>query len=165
MSNSKVLLLLAGVLIVIGLIKPDLGNLLPNNKPTDVAVVVVVPPDNEELREKCQLVIDALKNGSSERTRDGKRLSSLYLDLATLVELDGSEEVVKNTEDVRQANLLSGTMLRMNLKGKYPELVAAAQAVLVSQIQDDAVPLDKDLRQKTVEAFRALAWACNEGSK
>jgi len=113
----------------------------------------------------CKPVIDALKNGPSSRTKDAQRLSDLYMDLATLKELDGDNEVVKTTEEIRQANSLTGLMLRLNIKGSYPGLGEASQSFIASQIGDDVVTLDNDLRTKSVNAFKALAWACNEGSK
>lgn len=165
MINSKSLLVIAGILIVIGLVKPDLSKVIPIKNPSDTTIVVVTPPQSEELRQKCKLVVDILSAGVSDRTKDGKRLSELYMDLATLIELDGDNEVVKTTEEIRQANNLSGLMLRLNIEGKYPGLGDAAQVVIINQIGNDIVPLDTELRNKAVEAFRALAWACNEGSK
>jgi hypothetical protein len=44
-------------------------------------------------------------------------------------------------------------------------LASAAKAVIVSSIGDDNVPLNKDLRAKAVDGFRALAWACDQGAK
>jgi hypothetical protein len=35
----------------------------------------------------------------------------------------------------------------------------------VAAIGNDSVLLDKDLREKAADGFKALAWACNEGSK
>lgn len=161
--NKTTLLVIGGLLLLIGLVKPNLR--LPIDKPIDTAIVVVTPPSDTELKNKCKLVIDILKYGSSDRSKDGKRLSELYMDIATLIELNGDNEVIKTTEEIRQANTLSGAMLRMNIKGKYPGLSDAAQTVIMSQIGDDSAPLDDELRSKATEAFRALAWACNEGSK
>jgi len=162
--NNKVLLGIGVVLLLLGFFKPNLNFPISNPNP-DTAIVVVTPPQDKELKDKCQLVIDVLSNGSKDRKKDGVRLSDLYMDLATLMELDSEDEVVKTTEEVRQANSLCGAMLRMNIKGKYPGLADAAKTIIVSQIGDDIVPLDSDLRKKSAEAFRALAWACNEGSK
>lgn len=160
--NKTILLIVGGLLLFIGLVRPNLN--LPINQPVD-NIVVVSPPSDTDLKSKCKLVIDVLKSGSSDRSKDGKRLSELYMDIATLIELNGDNEVIKTTEEIRQANTLSGAMLRMNIKGKYPGLSDAAQTVIISQIGDDSSPLDDQLRSKATEAFRALAWACNEGSK
>jgi hypothetical protein len=161
--NKKLLLVVGLVLLGIGIFKPNLT--LPVNKPVDHHIVIVTPPSDDNLKKLCGPVIEALKNGSSSRNSDGKRLSELYFDLATLVELDGENEVVKTTEEIRQANSLSGVMLRMDLKGKYPDLAKSAQEVLNKTIGDDIIPLDKALRAKAVETFKALSWATNEGSK
>ena len=79
--------------------------------------------------------------------------------------MDGEQEVVKTTDEVRLANSLSGVMLRMDIKGKYQDLASACNSVIVAAIGNDSVLLDKDLRNKAVEGFKALSWACNEGSK
>ena len=166
MLNSKsLLLILAAILIFVGLVKPDLSSIVKPKPSVVDNIVVVTPPESKELREKCQPVIDALRSGSSDRKQDAKRLSELYMDLATLIELDGEDEVVKNTEEIRQANSLSGVMLRLNIKGAYPGLTEATNKLLMSQIGDDMVPLDENLRGQAIKAFTALAWACLEGSK
>jgi hypothetical protein len=161
---KNVLLGLGAVLIVLGLLKPDLSVLF--NKPSvdNVSVVVVEKPSNPEILDECQEVINALK-ADSDRKVDGKRLASLYLDMATLVSLDGEDQVVKDTESIRQANKLAGVMLRLDLKGKYPDLKDAAQKLVVASIGDDNVLLDNKLRQGAVDGFKALAWACDQGSK
>ena len=161
--NNKLLLGVGIALVLFGLFKTNLN--FPVVNQNNNTIVVVTPPQEKDLKDKCQLVINALADGSTDRKKDGTRLSDLYMDLATLIELDGEDEVVKTTEEVRQANSLCGAMLRMNIKGKYPGLPDAAQSVIITQIGDDIVPLDSDLRKKSAEAFRALAWACNEGSK
>lgn len=157
------LLILAALLIVIGFFKPDLSNII-GPSPTNDSVIVVEKPSNAEILDECQSVIDALK-ADSDRKVDGKRLASLYNDMATLVSLDGEDMVLKNTEEIRQANRLSGAMLRLDIKGKYPKLAKAAESVVVSSIGDDSVVLDSKLRQGAVDGFKALAWACFEGSK
>lgn len=162
--NNKVLLVIGGLLLLVGLIRPNINFPINNPDPVD-NIVIVVPPEDDELKQKCQTVIDALKSGDDNRKQDGKRLSDLYSDLATLIRLDKENEVVKTTEEIRQANSLAGSMLQMNLQGKYPKLADAAQSVIVSEIGDDIVPLDEELRGKAVKAFMGLSWACNEGSK
>ena len=164
MLNSKLLLLVAAVLIVIGITKPDFS--LLNNKSNNGvnAVVEVTKPTDEVLLEKSKKVISVLKDGKSRKT-DGVRLAGLYSDIATLIELDGENEVIKTTDEIRQANSLAGLMLRLNLKGDYAGLPEAAKDLIVSYAGDDSVNLDAALRTKYVDAFKALAWACNEGAK
>jgi hypothetical protein len=161
--NNKVLLVIGGILLFLGLVRPDFN--LPINRPVNNSIVIVTPPSDSEVRDLCKPVIDALKSGPSSRTKDAQRLSDLYMDLATLIELDGDNEVVKTTEEIRQANSLTGLMLRLNIKGSYSGLGEASQSFIASQIGDDVVTLDNNLRTKSVNAFKALAWACNEGSK
>ena len=153
---NKQLLLLGGLLLAIGLLKP---NFYQDQSGNDLTIP---RPTNVELYDECEKVTDALKGGN---TLEAKRLASLYMDLADLISLDGEDEVVKSTEDIRQANSLSGVMLKLDIKNKYPKLAEAAKAVIVASIGDDNVKLNKELRQKASEGFRALAWACYEGSK
>jgi hypothetical protein len=157
--NKTVLLIIAGILLVIGLFKPNLS-VVPDT-PFAPSVNVVAPSD-PEMKEACLEVISILEKGKSS---DALRLSSLYMDIATLIELDGEDEVIKTTEDIRQANSLSGLLLKLDIKGKYPNLAVAAKKVIVTGIGDDDVSLDPELRKKASESFRALAWACKEGSK
>lgn len=165
--NNKALLIAAVVLVSIGLLKPDLSSILNIGtvERGRVDVVDVVKPTDKSLLDACFDVIKSLKAGPSSRTQDAKKLSSLYNDLATLISLDAENEVVKTTDEVRLANSLSGVMLKMDIKGKYKDLAPACNSVIVAAIGNDSVLLDKDLREKAVDGFKALAWACNEGSK
>ncbi|NDB60882.1 hypothetical protein EB001_20920 [bacterium] len=162
--NNKILLIVASLLIIVGLVKPDFSNLGKGGSSVD-QIVVVSPPSDPTLKEACSPVIEALKNGASSRVKDGKRLSNLSLDIARLIELDGEDVVIKTTDEIRYAVSLAGPMLRMDIKGKYPDLAKNSQAVIVAGIGDDNVPLDDATRHKAVESFQALAWAYNEGSK
>jgi hypothetical protein len=159
MNNKTLLIILACVLLFIGIFKPNLGVVVPNN---EIPSVKVVEPTNKELKEACLEVSKILQKGSSS---DALRLSSLYSDLGDLISIDGEDEIIKSTEEIRQANRLSGLLLKLNIKGKYPDLAEATQKVIVIGMGDEDVSLDKDLRQKAVESFKALAWGCKEGSK
>lgn len=167
MNKNTVLLVLAVVLIVIGLGKPNLSDYwpTPNNNVTDVTNITVSPPTDSVLLDKATVVKNIIGNGPSSRHYDGKRLASLYIDVGTLIGLKGSDEVLRNTEEIRQANSLAGSMLKLNIKDKYPELAKAAEDLVVSYIGGDDILLDDTTRNKAVEAFNALAWACYEGSK
>lgn len=162
MNTKNLLLLIGAVLIVLGLFKPNLSNIV-NVTPSNTTVVVE-KPSNTELLDECQDVVNALKQ-NSDRKQDGVRLASLYNDLATLVSLDGEDLVLKNTEEIRQANKLAGVMLKLDIKGKYPELTKATNSVIVASLGDDSVMLDDKLREQAVDGFKALAWACLEGTK
>lgn len=164
MKNQKVILLVLGcVLVVLGLVKPNLG-FINTPKPDTNSVVVVVEPTDENLRKACDAVISIFQTTDAS-SADANRLAQLYTDMATLIELDGDDSVIKTTEEIKQANSLSGLMLRLDIKGKYPGLPDAAKAVIVAGIGDDAVNIDGTMRTKAAESFRALAWACKEGSK
>lgn len=167
LSKNKVLVILAVVLLGYGLLKPNLNNWIsPNNNvvintdPTKVS-----KPTNKELLDACSPVVEALVNGSGSRKADGARLSNLYYDLATLIALDGDNEVIKSTLEVREANRLSGLMCRLNIGGKYPGLAEACNNLVVAGLGDKDVVLDSETRQKAVDTFMALSWACLEGSK
>ena len=158
--NNKVILL-----IVLGLIQPNLSNWGLSKKPVSIDVLELPVPVDENVKKEADDVVSLLKDSGSSVKADAKRLRDLYLDLAKLVELDGEEEVIKNTEEIRQANSLAGPMLRLDIKGKYPDLAKEAKEVVVAAIGDDQIILSKELRAKAVEGLNALAWACNEGGK
>jgi hypothetical protein len=165
--QNKVLLAIGAVLIFVGVFKPSLDNfnIIPNREPAIVETYVVDAPSNPELLEKANVVIDILKSSDdSTRPQDCLKLSSLYADMATLIELD-QDEVIKDTENIRQANSLAGRMLNLNIKNKYPNLSEAARGVVIQAIGDDDLILIPELRTKAAESFRALSWAFYEGSK
>jgi hypothetical protein len=165
MNTKNILLGVALLLLAVGILKPDLGAFVGFPSQPSVAVENLnIPQPKEELMPKVDRVIKAL-SVDPDRKIDGKRLASLYNDIATLIDLDGDDQVIKNTEEIRQANRLSGLMLKLDIKGKYPELSAANDQLVKEIIGDDNILLDKELRKKASESFRALAWACLEGSK
>jgi hypothetical protein len=163
MSQKNILLGLAALLIVVGLLKPDFSNILGPNKPVVVDVLELPVPTDEAVKKEADDVVALLKEAGAKK--DAKRLRDLYIDLAKLVELDGEDEVIKSTEEIRQANSLAGVMLRLDIKGKYPDLAKETKEVVVASIGDDQILLSKELRAKAVEGLNALAWACNLGAK
>jgi hypothetical protein len=162
--KNNLLLAIAGLLVLIGLTGFDLTrlNVMPN-RPNVVDVLELPEPTDLAVKKEADDVVVVLKESGAKS--DAKRLRDLYLDLAKLVELDGENEVVRNTEEIRQANSLAGVMLRLDIKGKYPDLAKEAKEVVVAAIGDDQILLSKELRVKAVEGLNALAWACNMGSK
>jgi len=162
--KNNLLLAIAGLLVLIGLTGFDLTrlNVMPN-RPNVVDVLELPEPTDLAVKKEADDVVVVLKESGAKS--DAKRLRDLYLDLAKLVELDGENEVVRNTEEIRQANSLAGVMLRLDIKGKYPDLAKEAKEVVVAAIGDDQILLSKELRVKAVEGLNALAWACNQGSK
>lgn len=164
MNNKKLLLGLAGLLIVLGLTKPDLSNILHPRPSSVVDVLELSAPSDSEVKSAAEEVSKVL-SAVSDHKYDARKLRDLYLDLSRLIELDGEDLVVKNTEDIRQANSLAGAMCKLDIKGKYPKLAETAKKVVVLSIGDDQIILSPELRVKAVDAFKALAWACNESSK
>lgn len=164
--NNKVLLIIAVALIGLGIMKPDW------NWPVvsiDTPVVIErelkpLKPNDKEVLELCNQVIEVLKNGDGNVKLDAPRLRDFYLDLATIYQLDEKEGIIKTTEDIRNANSMAGHMLRMDLNKKYEGYNAACSAVVASQIGTKNIVLDKEIRTKAVQAFLYLAWAC-DGAK
>jgi len=115
-------------------------------------------PIDPVLLELAAPVTSAL-NGAGD---DAEKLASLYNDIATLIEIN--DDIIKNTEEIREANKIAGKMSKLDLKGKYPNLGEAANNMIIKYIGDENAALSDDLRTKSVNAFRALAWACKEGS-
>lgn len=152
-DTNKILLLIASALIAYALFIPKINSInLDNNYSFE-------KPTNAVLLELSEPVIKSLNNSGN----DGLALANLYKDLATLIEVDDS--IIKNTEEIREANRLSGKMLQLDIKGKYPNLAESANNLVITYIGDDNAVLSTELREKSVDAFKALAWACSEGSK
>lgn len=165
MSKEKILLVIASILILLGLFKPDFTSLIPVSVPSVVDVINVDPPTDENLKALADKVVECFKSGSSDRKTEALKLAELYYDISILVSLDAEEEAISSTEAIRQANMLAGPMLRMKIKGKYDGLAEAADNLVTSNIGTENVKLTEELRDKSVEAFLALSWACLEGSK
>lgn len=163
--NNKIVLIIAALLILLGLVKPNTGWLPSPSQPVAVDVLELNEPKDADLKEAAEVVLSTLKKSSVSDQSDIKKLRNLYLDLARLVELDEENETVKTTEDIKQANALSGPMLRLDMKGKYPTLASETNSVMVVAIGDDNLLLSSELRERAVNGFNALAWACNESTK
>lgn len=166
--TNKVLLFIASILIVLGLTKFDISSLIPNINPNPVSVDVVdvSPPTDSDLREKANDIVSLLKSQLDPKDLvKFSKLRDLYFDLSVLIALDGDSEVIKTTDEIRQANSMAGIMLKLDLKNKYEGLAKCNNDLVVAAIGDDAVILSSDLRAKAVDAFKALSWAYNEGCK
>jgi hypothetical protein len=163
--NNKVLLSIGVLLVLLGVFKPSIPSLLNNGSPsTTLEQYETDAPSNPELLEKSKIVIEILQSvDHSTKSYECKKLSALYYDLATLVELDNEDLVIKDTNAIREANGLAGKMLKLNIKDKYPNLAKASQDLVVSQLGDNDVVLDADLRKKAAECFKALSWAFYQG--
>jgi hypothetical protein len=162
--NNKIIVLLIGLgLIGYGAIQPNLGDIFPS-KPAVVDVSNVKKPLDPNLLLGCEDIIKSFKQKRDRKT-DALKLSSLYFDLANLISLDSDNEVVKDTLAIREANKLAGILFNLGLGGKYPDLAEACNNLVIIGIGDDDVILDENMRKKAVETFKALSWACYEGSK
>lgn len=165
--NTRFVLVIGAILIAIGIFKPDLSkiNVRPVVNPDPVTTVEVKEPTDEKLKEAALKVKEVLKNGGSSHKKDGLLLSGLYRDLAALVSMDNENLVVKTTDEIREANSVSGKLMNLNLKGKYEGLADACNNVLVAAIGDDNTLVSTEVRANAVAAFEALSWACHEGAK
>lgn len=166
LKNNKLLVIIAALLVGYGLLKPNFNeSILDKISIVNTDGIKVSRPSDKEVLKNCETVIEALKKGSGNRSKDGLKLSSLYYDLASLIALDGENQVIKSTLEIREANRLAGFMTGLNLNGKYPNLSEACNSLVFTMIGDDDVILDENLRKKAVETFMTLSWACLEGSK
>ena len=164
--QNKLLLGIGVVLIILGIFKPSYTlSIFQPSCPT-IGNYVVDEPVDGILLEKAQYIIEIMQS-SKESTRylDCLRLSTLYADIAILIELNDQDQVITNTAEIRQANILAGKMLRLNIQNKYPNLAKACQDLVYAAIGDNDVVLDSQLRSKAAAAFRALSWAFYESSK
>jgi hypothetical protein len=136
---------------------------IPSFPTNPVKETINIPEPNTELKELSEPIIRALREGSSDRKTDGYRLACLYKDMALLISVD--KDILKTTEAIRQANVLSAKMLNIDLKGKYDGLADATNNLFKKYVSENSVVLDDELRRKSTEAFNALSWAFLEGSK
>jgi hypothetical protein len=160
MKNNKILLAIAGLLVLVGL--SDKFN-IDINKPINVDVMELSEPSNPNLLKEAKDIVSIVKANMPKE--EAKKLRNLYLDIKQLISLVGEDEVITNTEEIRQANSLAGLMLKMDIKGKYPNLAKECKEVITTAIGDDKIVLSPELRSKGLDGFDALAWAFNEGSK
>ena len=162
--KNKYLLIFGIALVVFGLFGSNLNIPVLSPSNTVCSSLEVEAPSSENLKELADKVVECLQNGDSDRKVDGPRLASLYNDMSVLIALD-ENSVINNTNAIREANVLAARLLQINLKDKYDGLAQAMTNLVETHVTEKSVPLDSDLRDKAVEAFSALAWACLEGSK
>lgn len=169
MKQNRLLLTIGIILLGIGILKPDLSNIWPINNTPSVSTTenyITTPPLDSVLLKQAQDLIVVLSSfDNSDKKIDFLKLSALYHDLSVLISLDEENMVIKDTASIREANSLSGTMLKLNLKNKYKQLAELNSSLVIAGIGDDDVMLDKDKRTKSVEVFEALSWAYYQGSK
>ena len=157
-KNNSLLWLVAALLLAVGVFQPSLSRLHSSGQ----SVSVSIPSD--ELQSKCEKIIEVIKSSNdSSKAEDMRKLSGLYLDLATLISISDEDTVIKNTEEIREANRLSGKMAELDIKDRYDDLGAELNSVVKSHIGDDNVALSPELRQRSVDVFKAIAWALTKG--
>lgn len=161
--NKNLILIVAGLLILVGLTKIDLSRFVPS-VPANIDVMELTAPTDKNVKKEADDVVSLLKASGGSKG-DFRKLRDLSLDLGRLVQLDGEDLVIKNTNEIRQANSIAGPMLKLDIKGKYPDLAKEAKEVIVAAVGDDDIVLSPELRVKAVDGFNALAWAYNEASK
>jgi hypothetical protein len=166
MNNKTIILLIGSVLIAVGVFKPDLSAVYNFITPSITTTVLETKvPTDLVIKEKAVEVTKALKTGSKDRKYDGVELAKLYRDLALLIKMDNENQIVRTTDEIREANSVGGMLLNLNLVDKYPDLAESCENVVVTAIGLDNIPVSAEIRSKTVEAFEALSWATYEGSK
>lgn len=165
MNLNKILLLIGCLLIVMSLYSKVAPTFKPSPNNSNVDVMELSEPTDPVVKKEALEVAEIFKTAGNSAKKDSQKLRDLYLDLAKLISLDGEDLVIKNTEEIRQANNIAGAMFRLDIKNKYPTLAKESQDVIITAMGDDQVNLSQELRIKAVEAFNSLAWGCNEGSK
>lgn len=163
MKNSKWLFVGIGLGLIVFSLYGSGKISIPYKPSTPVQNTLIISEPSEQLQESVQPIIKCFFDGSDDRFRDGYRLAELYRDMSILIMSDN--EILQTTEDIRQANILSAKMLKIDMQGKYPGLASECDQLFKAYVSEDAVSLDDTLRAKSSEAFSALAWACLEGSK
>lgn len=169
MNKDKALLIFGGLLIAYAIFAPSLNKWTPSIIPTPSVPVVnidVKVPSDPEIKKLAEVVRDAFLDSESDtRQTDALALSGLYKDIATLISLESNNKIIVNTETIRQANILAGHMLQLDIKGKYKGLGEAAENLVSSTIGIENKSITDELREKSVACFEALSWGCLEGSK
>lgn len=163
--NNKAILLVGIALIAIGFFKPDLSSVIPSGGKTTITVPVieVAEPTDPELKEKALKVAELLSGPNSKQ--DAAKLSELWDDLASLIAMDEENEIVKTTAEIREANSVSGQLMNLKLQNEYEGLAEAAKNIVVDSIGDDNIIINEEIRNKAVDAFRALSWGAYQGAK
>lgn len=121
---------------------PDLGGLGVSQQ------TVEVPDDILAKMDKVS------KAAQSLETSDRLRLSGLYFALGNII---SDEDEVKTTEQVRQINIQSGTVLIGQGKISSADLRDAMEKVLMDTLGEENKALDKETRETARDLFWAAA--------
>lgn len=166
MNKNNLILILAATLVLIGLVKPDFSNLLPN-KPTVVENEALAAPVSDEVRVVAEKITKIFKESSAkDKKNKGQRFKNLMVDLAELIKLDGEKEVVKSTKELRFANAVAGNMSNLDMKGEFVDLAKTSTEVVAASLGGtEDILLTPELREKGGDGFLAIAWAVEQGLK
>lgn len=167
MNKDKVVLILAGALVLIGLFKPDFSNLIPSNRPVAVETETLQTPVSTDVKTVAEKVTKIFKESTAKDKKvKGQRFKSLMIDLAKLIKLDGEREIVKSTKELRLANSIAGRMSDLDMKGEFTDLAKTCTEVLAASLGGtEDILLTPELREKGGDGFLAIAWAVEQGLK
>jgi len=166
MNKNNLVLILAGTLVLIGLVKPDFSNLLPN-KPVVVENETLSAPVSDGVKAVAEKITKIFKESSAKDKKiKGQRFKSLMIDLAKLIKLDSEKEVIKSTKELRFANAVAGNMSDLDMKGEFVDLAkTCTEVIAVSLGGTEDILLTPELREKGGDGFLAIAWAVEQGLK
>lgn len=162
--QNKLLLSIGIGLIVLGLYNSNVIK-IPSTNNNQCRALSIAEPSDPELRALVEPIIDILKSGSDDRKIDGCRLAELYRDMSILIGLDQEDNIIDNTNTIKNANALSAKLLKINLNNKYPDLANTCDNVIKQYVSENDVSLDEELKTKAANAFLALSWAFLQGSR
>lgn len=167
MNKDKVVLILAGALVLIGLLKPDFSNLIPSNRPVAIETETLQAPVSTDVKAIAEKVTKIFKESTAKDKKvKGQRFKSLMIDLAKLIKLDGEREIVKSTKELRLANSIAGRMSDLDMKGEFTDLAKTCTEVLAASLGGtEDILLTPELREKGGDGFLAIAWAVEQGLK
>lgn len=143
----------AGALLLFALLFPN-GVKIPAPPVTPVTPVVV--PDNKPTVPPDATIVALLAAASPA---DKAHVAGIYAGLGDVITRDAGK-LIKTTEQwsLLQANALTLAVDGTKLKGKYPGLDAAIEAVFESKLgkEKEVVPADEATRAKILEACSVI---------
>jgi len=148
----KPIVWLAGIFLLLTFVFPN-GFSLPVGPPPQPAPVT---PDVPPVGPVDQTIVSLLANAPAA---DKARVAGIYNGLIDVLTRDAGK-LVKTTEQwaLLQANTLQAAIDGTKLKGKYPGLDVAIEAVFDSKLgkEKDVVPADTTTRLKIIEACNVI---------
>ena len=134
------------------------------NKPAQVEVINtkdrVIQPIDVSLQSVVKPITDALKGGglnNRDKVKDAYFVGDFYGDFAEiLVKSKSIATTSQLRKDIIEAGQIAFT--KGDISGAYPQLNAAIESVLTSQLGLDAAPLDYDKAIRTLNAMQQAAY-------